>query len=158
MRTSRWDRTAARSGGLGLVASVVMAVAVLASPGVALAALPPVAGLTSATHPSETNWYRSAAPAFTWGAPAGGTGAVAAYEYALDRDPVTSDPSANRVSATAFASSDLDVGIRPLSIVTADFNGDGKVDLAIAGQPTTASGDVAVLLGDGPAVSRLPRS
>jgi hypothetical protein len=37
----------------------------------------------------------------------------------------------------------------PLSIVTADFNGDGKLDLAITGNPAAGNGGTWVLLGNG---------
>jgi len=49
--------------------------------------------------------------------------------------------------AFTTASTDLyTVGITPLKVVTGDFNGDGKLDLAVANQ---GSGTVSILLGDG---------
>ena len=37
----------------------------------------------------------------------------------------------------------------PLSLSVADFNGDGKLDLAVLNQETTTSGDISILLGNG---------
>jgi len=48
--------------------------------------------------------------------------------------------------ADGFAPSVLPVGIAPSAIVTADFNGDGKADLAVA---NSGAGNVTVFLGDG---------
>jgi hypothetical protein len=38
-----------------------------------------VTGLASATHPSETTWYRSTSPAFTWDPVAASNSAIAGY-------------------------------------------------------------------------------
>ena len=45
-----------------------------------------------------------------------------------------------------FSTPRFDVGSQPSAIVIADFNGDGRPDLAVANR---ASGDVSILLGDG---------
>jgi hypothetical protein len=47
---------------------------------------------------------------------------------------------------TAAPGSPVEVGGQPFSLVTADFNGDGRPDLAVA---NNTSKDVSVLLGDG---------
>jgi hypothetical protein len=51
-------------------------------------------------------------------------------------------------SATGTA---ISVGVNPGGVVTADFNGDGRADLAVAvaGNDTGANGSVALLLGNG---------
>jgi hypothetical protein len=45
-----------------------------------------------------------------------------------------------------FARTDYPVGLKPASVITADFNGDGKLDLAVAGK---SANTVSILLGKG---------
>ncbi|MGA2497677.1 MAG: FG-GAP-like repeat-containing protein [Tepidisphaeraceae bacterium] len=49
-------------------------------------------------------------------------------------------------TATTLLASDYATGLSPYSVIAADFNGDGKMDLAIA---NSADDTVSVLLGDG---------
>ncbi|HVS28724.1 MAG TPA: FG-GAP-like repeat-containing protein, partial [Solirubrobacteraceae bacterium] len=57
--------------------------------------------------------------------------------------------AANAAIGFAAAGSPYTVPFAPTAIVTADLDGDGKLDLAAVGQTTFAAGSVAVLLGDG---------
>src|SRR6266478_5495755 len=45
-----------------------------------------------------------------------------------------------------FARTDYPVGVKPASVIAADFNGDGKLDLAVAGKSANM---VSILLGKG---------
>src|ERR1700730_2764672 len=45
-----------------------------------------------------------------------------------------------------FARADYPVGLKPASVIAADFNGDGKLDLAVA---NSSSNTVSILLGKG---------
>jgi VCBS repeat protein len=55
-------------------------------------------------------------------------------------------PSVDATSFIAFTRSDVGVGAIPLGPITADFNGDGRADVAVA---NIASNTVSVLLGNG---------
>ncbi len=52
--------------------------------------------------------------------------------------------------ANQVADASYPAGNGPISIITGDFNGDGRTDLAVANQN---SNDVSILLGTGPAIS-----
>jgi hypothetical protein len=49
----------------------------------------------------------------------------------------------------------FDAGSRPISVAVGDFNGDGKLDLAVA---NLGSNDVSVLLGNGDGSFQAPRN
>lgn len=103
--------------------------------------------------------------------PAGGAGprSVAVGRFNVDaNDDVAvalSGTSVNKVAVllgngagTLGAPTTFDVGVTPMALVIADFNGDAKADLAVANYGSGAASDVSILLGDGagafaPAVS-----
>src|SRR5947207_1318873 len=58
-------------------------------------------------------------------------------------------------SAAFSAPQEFGVGSNPLSVVVADFNGDGKLDMASA---NGNSSDVSVLLGNGDGTFQTPRN
>lgn len=62
---------------------------------------PPIATLSSSTHPLEDNWYADAAPVFDWSA--GGAGDIAGYSFVVDQSPDTV-PDATSEGGTAWAS------------------------------------------------------
>jgi hypothetical protein len=73
----------------GLATTLVLALAGIA--GIALADTdpPPITGLASSTHPSESTWYANPDPAFVWDAATDDGFGVAGYSYEIDREPST---------------------------------------------------------------------
>jgi Flp pilus assembly secretin CpaC len=59
---------------------------------------------------------------------------------------VVSTPIAPGVTTQSFERVDVDTGEEPVSVVAADFDGDGDLDLAVANQ---ASNTLSILLGNG---------
>jgi hypothetical protein len=57
--------------------------------------------------------------------------------------------------SVGFVRQDVPVGVQPTSVVTADFDGDGHLDLAVA---NTGSASVSILLGVGNGRSCPPRT
>src|SRR6185369_2682810 len=57
-----------------------------------------------------------------------------------------SEPSFAQTTPTFGAATNFTVGTGPVSVAVGDFNGDGKLDLAVANQTTN---NVSVLLGNG---------
>src|SRR5437763_4550020 len=56
----------------------------------------------------------------------------------------------DRLTPSLTSAGEFLVGPIPQAVVTADFNNDGRLDLATANiDPTTVTGSVSVLLGDG---------
>src|SRR5229473_3050778 len=52
----------------------------------------------------------------------------------------------DRVVPAFLAPVGYNTGVAPIAVVTADFNGDGRLDLAVA---NAVSNDVSILLGNG---------
>jgi|GEM_PF-2435534 len=139
-----------------LVVAITGLASILCALGVASGALAEpgaVLGLASASHSNEATWYSNPDPSFTWSPLAG----VVGYSYALDHSLV-SDPATAPVSmpAVAFAPrADVSAGARPWGVTVADFNADGKDDLASANWlDETAS----VMLGHGDGTFSAPLS
>jgi hypothetical protein len=67
-------------------------------------------------------------------------------------DPTKSASVDVQISAITFSSSNIAAGSAPTAVALADFNGDGKVDIAVTdyGNPSNADdGGVSILLGNG---------
>lgn len=66
-------------------------------------AAPVVTGSTSATHPSESQWYAVAAPSFSWSAADTQTG-ISGYSRVLDREPATVPDTTSEGTGTSWTS------------------------------------------------------
>ena len=106
-----------------------------------------VTGLASATHPSETTWYRSTTPSFTWDPVAATNSAIAGYSIKLDQDrngvpdAVSDRHSLDFLARTAYTS-----GSAPAEDRTADLNADGRLDIIAENY---SSNTVSVFMGHG---------
>lgn len=69
--------------------------------------------------------------------------------------PVLLGTPANTSAVSFAAPTSYPVGTNPAAIVVGDFNGDGKIDIAVA---NTGSGDVSILLGNGDGTFQAARS
>ena len=127
--------------------------------GIAAAATPPgtVPNLASPSHPSQTLWYPSVNPSFTWGAATAGSSPIAGYSFVLDQKLLnTTLSTAGGTSANAYAAQvPYTVGSSPTEDRVADLRGNGVQDIIV--ENSTAN-TVSVLLGNGdgtfkPAVS-----
>jgi hypothetical protein len=132
---------------LSLAAGAILAV----SAGLALAGpsgVPgPVTGLSSSSHPSETTWYDSANPSFTWDPVTANGAAIVGYSYVMDQTSGTiPDTSSERISLDYLARVTYTTGTSPTEAHVADFNGDGKLDLVTA---NNSANTISVLIGNG---------
>jgi hypothetical protein len=106
-----------------------------------------ITGLASSTHPSETTWYRSTSPSFTWDPVAATNSAIAGYSIVLDQnldtvpDAVTDRHSLDFLARAAYAS-----GTAPAEDRVADLNGDGRQDVVVENYQ---SNTVSVFIGRG---------
>jgi hypothetical protein len=122
---------------VALTGSVVVLCALVAAGG-AVAAPGAITGLTSTSHPNQSQWYSDANPVFTWNAMAG----VVGYSYELDTAPVV--PLAEPL--VFGVRTDLTAGARPWGVATGDLNDDGVDDIVSA---NWADGNVSVILSNG---------
>jgi len=128
-------RAASRRPRAIVAAAAALALVVVAlAAGLAFATSPPaVTGLTSSTHPVEANWYSNNKPYVYWDAALANDAAVAGYSYVLDTDPATVPDTVVDVPSLTFGSNwnyAMADGCR--SVTIADFNGDGRKDMATA--------------------------
>jgi len=79
-------------------------------------------------------------------APGGGTSNVAFFQVATPQSAVAVSPGANLFSA----------GIGVFSAMSADFNGDGKLDIAAAGVDSQNNSNLYILLGKGDGTFQSP--
>jgi hypothetical protein len=135
-----------------VLVSALIALAVLATV-VGVASADPggipgdVTGLASATHPSETTWYRSTTPSFTWDPVAATNSAIAGYSIKLNQDADTKpDAVTDRHSLDFLARTAYTSGSAPAEDRTADLNGDGHLDIIAENY---SSNTVSVFLGNG---------
>jgi hypothetical protein len=106
-----------------------------------------VAGLTSSTHPSETTWYRSTSPSFTWDPVSATDSAIAGYSIAFDQNAATvPDTTTDRQSLDFLARTANASGTAPAEDRVADLNGDGRQDVVVENYQ---SNTVSVFIGRG---------
>jgi hypothetical protein len=79
--------------------------------------------------------------------PGGGTSNVALFDITIPVVALTST-SVGPQTWIGFSRTDLPAGSKPTAIIAGDFNGNGKLDLAVANQ---ASNTVSILVGNGDA-------
>jgi len=139
-----------------LLAGLLAALGLALVAGIALAATnpPPITGLTSSTHPSETTWYANANPAFSWNVPAATDSAAMGYSYVLDQTPGTDPDATVELQSLAFSQTmgpDLG-GSSPHAAVVCDLNSavDSYKDVVVCDKDGT-SGNVSACLGNGDA-------
>ncbi len=113
-------------------------------------------GQSASRHPPVGQAVAAAAAAATAGYAGQFAGAVAVADFNGDGNPDSAVLQGNNITINLYdAQSNLisshliPVANLNASIVTADFNGDGKFDLAVAVDPPSGPGSVAVLLGNG---------
>jgi hypothetical protein len=129
--------------GLAWLACLVVGVSIAA------AATPPgtVPNLASPSHPSQTIWYSSANPSFTWGAATAGSSPIAGYSFVLDQNPNTSPSTAGGTGANSYQTQvPYTVGSGPTEDRVADLTGNGVQDIIVE---NAAANTVSVLMGNG---------
>src|SRR2546428_11910417 len=120
----------------------------------------------SASFASGTSVTLTATPAsgsvFTgWsGAGCSGTGSCVVTMSAAQSVTATLLPNPALAQTVSFiARADLEVGTNPRSVAVGDFNGDGRLDLAVTNASSyDVPGTVSVLLGNGDGASHPPES
>ena len=131
------------------VAGLAWLVCLFVGVGIAAAATPPgtVPNLASSSHPSQTLWYPSANPTFTWGAATAGSAPIAGYSFVLDQNPNTLPSTAGGTGANSYqAQVPYTVGSSPTEDRVADLSGNGIEDIIVE---NSSSNTVSVLMGNG---------
>ena len=85
------------------------------------AAAPPIAELTSSTHPDPAAWYPGTAPAFAWGATDDSN--IAGYKWIMDQDPAGEASAGYPLPDTTKVFTGLPEGVRYFHVRAVDRAG-----------------------------------
>jgi hypothetical protein len=125
---------------------LTLAVAAVAWPVAAFGDPPPVSGLTCLAQPDASHWYHNSGPSLMWRGMLA-TPAIAGYSFVLDHSLTRVPDTTIDRPALAFAPPLDSASVTgPVGVVAGDFNGDGKLDLAVV---RVASASVYIQFGHG---------
>ncbi len=140
-------KAARRVGMLVVLAAILAALALWASPAQAAGTPGAVPGLVSTTHPNPSLWYPSANPAFTWNAATESGGTIAGYSFVLDQNAATVPTVSGGTGPLSFSpATTYTVGSGPAEDRVADLAGNGIQDVIVE---NASSNTVSVLMGNG---------
>lgn len=109
---------------------VAASMVLMSGAGLAFADAPPISGLTATPHTDEDVWYSNASPLFAWESAPG----IDGFSYSLDNNPTDPllDDTADALSFNLTLQDPNLMSGTPARAVTADFDGDGNLDVAVS--------------------------